>query len=500
MNFPFDYSMQDNAIRVIEEGARASVITDTAFIAHEIERQKTSGQYKWMITGEEYYEGRQDILRKQRTAIGEEGNLTTITNLPNNRLIDNVYKRMVIQKYNYICGRPFTATSKDDAYNGLLGDLFNKRFMKLIKNVSKDSLNCGIAWLYPYYDENGEFRTRRFKSHEIIPEWKDEDHTELDSFIRFYTVESWDGLVDKTVTKVEYYTLRGVDYYEYWNGQLVSCAPYHTDYMTKDGVGYNWQRIPLVAFKYNDEEQPLILNCKSLQDGVNEILSRFQDNMEEDSRNTILVLVNYDGENLGEFRRNLATYGVVKVRSDANAQGGDVKTLQVEVNAENYKAILEILKKAIVENCMGYDAKDEKSSGTPNQMNIQSMYNDIDQDASNMETEFQSALDDLLYFYDIYLANAGYGDFSDTEVQITFNMDMPMDESTVIDNINKSAPLLSQETLLARHPWVSDAQTEIDKINDEKRKNIDDYAEAFKNGGDVKNAGQSVLEGETDGA
>ena len=68
---------------------------------------------------------------------------------------------------------------------------------------------------------------------------------------------------------------------------------------------------------------------------MNDILSNFENNMEEDSRNTILILVNYDGENLGQFRRNLANYGAVKVKT-VDGAAGDLKTLQIEVNAENY--------------------------------------------------------------------------------------------------------------------------------------------------------------------
>lgn len=69
--------------------------------------------------------------------------------------------------------------------------------------------------------------------------------------------------------------------------------------------GYNWPRIPLVPFRANRYETPLIKGAKSLQDAINTILSNFSDNMQEDTRNTILVLVNYDGENLGSFRQNL---------------------------------------------------------------------------------------------------------------------------------------------------------------------------------------------------
>lgn len=102
-----------------------------------------------------------------------------------------------------------------------------------------------------------------------------------------------------------------------------------------------------VVNHYNNKEIPLIKMVKSLQDGLNLIESNFQNQMEEDPRNTILVVVNYDGENLGEFRRNLATYGTVKVRT-VDGAGGDVRTLQIEVNADNYKAIIELFKKAII--------------------------------------------------------------------------------------------------------------------------------------------------------
>lgn len=73
------------------------------------------------------------------------------------------------------------------------------------------------------------------------------------------------------------------------------------------------------------------------------MLSNFVNSMEEDVHNTVLVIHNYDGEDLGEFRRNLATYGAVKVRTTDGSDGA-VDTLEIEVKAENYKAVMELLK------------------------------------------------------------------------------------------------------------------------------------------------------------
>ena len=266
-------------------------------------------------------------------------------------------------------------------------------------------------------------------------------------------------------------------------GTLKPVEPFVQNYFTitnEDGTetGYNWTKIPLIPFKYNSKEIPLIKMVKNLQDGLNVILSNFQNNMEEDVRNTILILKNYDGQNLGEFRKNLAAVGAVKVRTVDGADGG-VDKLTIEVNSENYKAIIEIFKKAIIENAMGYDAKDDRLAGNPNQMNIQSMYSDIDLDANNMETEFQASLEDLLWFINCHFANMGMGDFEGEEVEIIFNRDILISEGEVIENCGKSVGVLSDETIIANHPWVDDPQAELERLKKQKEENMEQYGLAF---------------------
>lgn len=482
--------LKDIINRIVTEGAKDNVTT-SAFLSHEIRLFRQSKKFKTMLDGINYYAGLHDILNKKRTAVGEGGKTTVIENLPNAKQIDNQYKKMVKQKTNYLVGKPFSIQCENDVYTALLTQFFNKQFFRQLKNVTKDALNCGVGWLYLHYTISGELRLKRFRPFEIIPGWTDADHTQLEYVIRVYEVEAFDGRKEEKITKVEHYTKNGIDYFEYRSDQLVACAPYHESYFAIGNETYNWEKLPFIPFRYNDEELPLIANCKSLQDGLNTVLSNFQDNMQEDMRNTILVLVNYDGENLGEFRRNLSTYGAVKVRT-VEGKEGDVRALQIEVNSENYKAIIEIFKKAIIENCMGFDAKDERMAGTPNQMNIQSMYNDIDLDAADMETEFQAAMEELLYFINLHLLNTGQGDFENESVEIVFNTDMPMDESTTIQNIGNSESILSKETLVANHPWVSDPQKELELLEKEQQKQMEQYAGVF--GGNLNNDDDDVEE------
>lgn len=453
-------------------------MTDLEFLEKEIAVWKCSPRRMMQIKGFLYYDGDHDVIHRKRTMIGEGGELEVVENLPNNRIVDNQYAKMVNQKANYLFGKPFTLSGENTAYIELLKKIFDKKFMRTLKSAGKAAYNGGIAWLYPYYNERGEFAFRLFPAYEILPFWKDSEHTELDFFIRHYVTVAYDGNQRKFIEKVELYDLNGVHLFILDGGKLIpdivnnETADFPHVTMT-DAAGnvqvFNWQRVPLIPLKANEQETPLIKKVKSLQDGINVMLSDFENNMQEDARNTILVLKNYDGTNLGEFRKNLATYGAVKVRYDGDTKGG-VETLEITVNAENYKTIVEIFKKALIENAMGYDAKDDRLSGNPNQMNIQSMYSDIDTDANDTESEAQATMDDVLWFVNCHLANMGQGDFEGEEdgVDVVFNRDMLMNESDIIDNCQKSQGIISDETIISMHPWVDDPQLEMERLKKQK--------------------------------
>ncbi|MCX4298930.1 MAG: phage portal protein [Lachnospiraceae bacterium] len=454
-------------------------MSDQEFLEKEIARWKYSPQRIMQIKGYLYYDNEHDILARRRTIIGDGGKLQVVENVPNNRLIDNQYAKMVNQKTNYLLGKPFVIEGDNRQYIELLQQVFNKSFMKTLKNGGKAALNSGIAWLHPYYTDNGAFSFRLFPGYEILPFWKDSEHTILDFAVRLYPVESYEGTTLTIIEKVEVYDLKGVHKFILDGETLVPDVsmgnglfdiPY-VSIIDGEGMatGMNWEKIPLIPLKYNEQEIPLIKKVKTLQDGINIMLSDFENNMQEDARNTILILKNYDGQDLGEFRRNLATYGAVKVRCSGDTNGG-VETLEITVNADNYKVILELFKKALIENAMGYDAKDDRLSGNPNQMNIQSMYSDIDLDANDMETELQASFEEILWFVNAHLFNTGQGDFAGENVNIIFNRDMLMDEGAIISNIRNSEGILSNQTLVAQHPWTKDVENELQKVEEEKQK------------------------------
>ena len=205
----FVNSLTDRFKALIMQGAK-SQMSDQEFLEKEIARWKYSPQRIIQIKGHLYYDNEHDILARRRTMIGDGGKLQVVENVPNNRLIDNQYAKMVNQKANYLLGKPFVIEGDNRQYIELLQQVFNKSFMKTLKNGGKAALNSGIAWLHPYYTDNGAFSFRLFPGYEILPFWKDSEHTILDFAVRLYPVESYEGTTLTIIEKVEVYDLKGV--------------------------------------------------------------------------------------------------------------------------------------------------------------------------------------------------------------------------------------------------------------------------------------------------
>lgn len=104
-------------------------------LKNEILTWKSSPDRIMQLKGAMYYEGEQDILTRKRTVIGEGGELQEVTNLPNNRIIDNQYAKLVNQKANYLFGQPFVVSSDNKDYLECLKQVFNKKFMRNIKTA-----------------------------------------------------------------------------------------------------------------------------------------------------------------------------------------------------------------------------------------------------------------------------------------------------------------------------------------------------------------------------
>lgn len=471
--------------------------TNKDFIKYACDNWSKSKERAEMQTGIAYYEGRHDILNRHTRGYDRTpssvydvernvGNYSSTCgdvcagtdNLPDNRLVDNQYGNMVDQKTNYLLGKPPVYSAKNEKYSSAAKDVLNANYNRVLRNIGTDVLNCAVGWLFVGINAENKLDFKRMNPLEIIPFWSDSEETELECLIRDYTVEIIDltdsgGANKKDERRIEVYLPDRVYYYIYDTGGLVNIED--GSYFEKvDSNGnviaeLDWGKIPFICFRYNDSKIPLIRKVKLLQDALNEITSIFMNNMQEDARSTIFVLNNYGGQSGAEFRKWLMQTGVINVNTSGDAKGG-VETLSVEVNAANYDLLISVLRRGIVVNGRGYDAKDANSGGDPNEMNLKSMYNDIDLDANMMETEFQASFEDLFYFVDNYLIFSGKGDFTNESISVVFNRDTIVDEGSIVDILVQSEGILSLQTRVEQHPFVTNAEDEMGRIEAEKEK------------------------------
>lgn len=445
-------------------------------LAHDIIKQE-------MQIGIDYYNYGQAIDEKIRATIGKDGRLVRIKALPNTIIKDNQYARAVDQKINYLLSDKPNIDSDDETVVNFINEFIDNRFMRTMNNLAADSFNTGIGWLYLFTDGQ-DVKFKRLDPLSVIPVWKDDNHDSLEAVILFVSKEEFNGNTIKKKEYVYFYTQDKIRVYSFENGHL----EYLTDepYLEKNGLSYSYKKLPFVYFK-QPNELALIKKVKCLQDALNLLLSNYADNMFENPMNTILILKNYEGEDLGEFRENLAQYRAVKVRTADGSQGG-VDTLEVTVNSENYKVIIELIKKAIAHNARSLYLDNERSYNAPNTLNIKAMYSDMELDANKLELEFTASFDYMFEFIGI-VKNVNF-----KGVDIKFKRNIMINDESTVEMIKNSIGIISNETLVSNHPFVTDKDEELERIKkerDEKIKLYDDYpdlgGEARANGLGEKN-------------
>ena len=460
------------------------------YIKTKVSEYENSSAFSNAQVGLDYYKGKQLIDSKLRLGIGEGGKLVPILNVPNYRIKDNQYAKLVDQKVNYLFTKKPAVSSEDERFQEKFGSFIDMKLLRTLNKTAYQAYNCGIAWWYLSLDEEGkELTYKLMSSREIIPLWQDVHREKLQAVIRRYSKEEWDSAKKKIKNRayLELYTEREVMLFDVTSNKYELID--NVSYIRKADSAYSWNKIPFVYFKGNDIEQPLIMRVKSLQDGINAIMSNFVDNIQEDPRSTIMVLKGYDGQDLGEFRHNLSQFGAVKVIPGE----GDVGTLEVKVNSENYKAILSLLKEKLIENGRGLDAKNDKTGNQPNELNIKSMYSEIELDANKIELEFQASFEYLQDFY-----KKVHRVTTEDYCQVNFKRNIMVNEESLVQMIRNSEGIISKKTQIENHPLVTDTDKELQQLEleqEEEREEFMDYNNAFE-GADIDDEKPTEVLGE----
>ena len=83
-----------------------------------------------------------------------------------------------------------------------------------------------------------------------------------------------------------------------------------------------------------------------------------------------------------------------------------------------------------------------------------------------------------MFFVRSYLSTTGKGNFTE-DVKITFNRDIIVSETEIIDNLVKLGVQLPNELLVGQTPFVDNVKDVMDMLKKEREEQVTEYNKAF---------------------
>lgn len=414
-----------------------------------------------LTQGVRYYMNENDI-QSRLIYTYEDGSKVVDIDAKNNKIPSGFHKLLVDQKVAYLAGKPITIGSKSDndellkSINSVLSDEFEDVIPELVKNVS----NKGREWLHPYIDEDGLFDYIRIPAEEVIPIYDHSKQKNLLYVIRFYDI-------DDQTKKVEVWEKNQVTYYEIIDGEIyidISIEVNPAPHFTYNEVGYGWEEVPFIEFVNNEERVSDLKFYKSYIDAYDIIMSDTTNTLEE-MQALIYVLKGYSGTDLKEFVAGLKRYKAIAV--DGGPDGGGVDTIQAEVPINSVDSVLDRYTENIFHFGQGADVSLDKFGNAPSGVALKQLFQLLDMKASVLERKFTKALKHFAWFITEYLNISEGVNHDYKDISFTFNKTMISNELEQVQMARDSVGTVSKETITANHPWVKDAQVEIERLKEE---------------------------------
>jgi SPP1 family phage portal protein len=356
----------------------------------------------------------------------------------------NYFKVLVNQKIDYILAKEVAIeTDMPEEFN--IQDILETALLN-------SSLDC-VSWLHLYINDDGLLDWILISDVEILPIY-DRYNKYIVQIVRYYK--------DNKDIKAEIWAKDGVSFVTIRDSQLVDVVS-KTHYLvesvyngTPEDIQYfNFGFVPFMPLFNNKGKESDMQDLKPLLTMYNSISSGFIDNINQ-FQEALMKLKGYGGTDLEAFKEQLKKYKVIPID-----EGGDFEYVKVEIPVEARSVILEILKQNIFLIGRGVNP-DQIGDGNITNIVIKNRYAGLDMKCNDAEKQMKLFYRQLINAINTYYrANIDYDD-------ITFNRIQVFNETEQIDNVVKSSGLISERTLLANHPWVSNVDGELKLMEEDK--------------------------------
>lgn len=437
-----------------------------AEIKRFIDDDITSERKKFAGIGQNYYEGKHDILNYEMYYFNADGNLVKDEYRSNIKISHPFFTLLADQLAAYTLSfkdNPIRAKQNVEGLQEKLDLYFNDKFWEEMLEAVKGAYVKGFDYIYGYKGKDNRLEFQQADGMGVVEVRAKDTDDGCEYFIYWYIDRIDKG--KKRIKRIQVWSETETHYFvQVGNGKIevdksvaVNPRPHvvYTDEKTGKRMGYALGYIPFWRLDNNKKQISGLSPIKRLIDDYDLHACSLSNNL-KDFDTPIHLISGYQGDNYDELQMNLKTKKLVGVDSDGSI---DIKTVDIPYQARKEK--LELDEKSIYKFGMGTNTTALKDSNATTNIGIKAAFYDLDLKASEKTKKICSLLDDII---PVVLAeiNAEEGtDYQRSDVEYHFERFTMTNESENIANEKAKAETKQIEvnTILNVAANVGDEQT-----------------------------------------
>lgn len=391
------------------------------FVFAAIEDYKNSNEYKYAITAQSYYDGKNEVIERARKLIYNAfGEAVPDLVSANHKIADGFFKRDVVQATSTLLSNGLTWDK--DLGNKTLGKSFDRK----ISQLHRWAQIAGVSWGFFNKDHVDTFKATEFFG------LKDEEDGMVKTGIRFWQLDSTKPL------RAVLYEMDGYTGYIRKSGEKPSIYSDKRNYIeiknttVADGEeiagGENYPSFPVVPLYVNEQHQSELVGLKNTIDAIDLIQSGYCNDTDE--MNFLYWTVTNSG---GMDDADLIAL-LDKLRKTHGTQLDGDQQLEMHTVEQPYlsrEAILDRLEKKLYKDAMALNTYD-LASGAVTATQIIAAYEPLNEKLDLHEEQLSEFIERLL-------------EVAGVEDEATYTRSLIVNQSEMIDNYLNSAPYLDDE-------------------------------------------------------
>lgn len=464
---------------------------------------------------ERYYLAENDILKKPLQTDSPENPRNA-----HNRLPSKLFQIIVNQKSSYIFGKEvvFDLNKRypgdeeggtNVPYGGSIANMTVQERQRLgnklhrvlgsswgrtCRRLCMDASIYGRAILHYWIEgieygipgeKKGKFRYGRVDPKEIIPIWGNKLDRDLLAVLRHYleldvdgvqweVYEYWDDEFCTAFRKKKDLTTRGLKPYNKFFYFSTDTNDYDATNIYKHGLG----RVPFIILKNNPHEVSDLKGLKETID-VYDLVRSMNANDLEDFQEMIFVLSGYGAEPPENFLQKLKKNKLIKLEGGYNGKDYEkpsLETLAVEIPTEASKLAMDETRRAIYEQGAGVDQTPEMLNYTSSEA-LKYRYALLELAAGILQDEFENGFNILVKAICDYLGQP----IDDEIIEQRWTRTKVNNDTELVNNARLCLGFTSLRTALLVNPYVDDVDEELERIEIERRQEMEQQMEYAEN-------------------